>query len=77
MDAIQHFEELMAELEDIIKQMESSALRLEESLKLYRRGCELVSVLRQALASAQEEVLILSREKEILEPFSRANDASS
>lgn len=61
------FEAALGELETLVQRMESGALSLEESLAAYRRGTELVTHCRGALASVQQQVRVL--EGELLRPF--------
>lgn len=50
------FEELYRELEETAKQLERGNLPLEEALRLYERGTELVDRLREILRSAELRV---------------------
>lgn len=53
------FEEAFSELESMVKRMESGGLSLEESLRAYKRGAELVTHCRKLLAAAQQDVQVL------------------
>ncbi|HZX28897.1 MAG TPA: exodeoxyribonuclease VII small subunit, partial [Telluria sp.] len=53
------FEEAMAELAQLVSQMESGQLPLEASLAAYKRGAELLQYCRQQLADAEQQVKIL------------------
>ena len=55
----QNFESALAELENIVAQMESGKLPLEETLSAYKRGAELLQYCQSALADAQQQVLVL------------------
>jgi exodeoxyribonuclease VII small subunit len=55
----QNFESALAELENIVAQMESGKLPLEETLSAYKRGAELLQYCQNALADAQQQVLVL------------------
>jgi exodeoxyribonuclease VII small subunit len=55
----QSFESALAELENIVAQMESGQLPLEETLSAYKRGAELLQFCQNALADAQQQVLVL------------------
>jgi exodeoxyribonuclease VII small subunit len=55
----QTFESAMAELEDIVSEMEAGQLPLEKSLTAYKRGAELLKFCQGALADAQQQVKIL------------------
>lgn len=50
------FEENMQRLEQIIRSMERGEVALEESLKLFREGTELVSVCESLLENAELQV---------------------
>ncbi len=64
------FEAALAELEDLVQQMESGSLTLEQSMAAYRRGADLVRHCRTALADVQQQVRIL--EGDLLKPFDGA-----
>ena len=53
------FEAALAELEQVVADMESGKLPLEESLAAYRRGAELLKQCRSRLDDAQQQVRIL------------------
>ena len=53
------YREASAELEMIIKALESNQLELEDSLARYQRGVELLADLRGRLANAQQRVSAL------------------
>ncbi len=59
------YNEANAELESIVKALESNQLELEESLKLYQRGVELLTSLRRRLADAEQQVSSLMGQIEI------------
>ncbi|MDD4000464.1 MAG: exodeoxyribonuclease VII small subunit [Bacilli bacterium] len=48
------FEELLKELEEIVKVLEAGNLSLEESISKYQRGLELSSLCKQKLLDAKE-----------------------
>lgn len=50
------FEENMARLEQIVRSMERGEVALEESLKLFKEGTELVSACSKLLDNAELEV---------------------
>ncbi|HSO05807.1 MAG TPA: exodeoxyribonuclease VII small subunit [Pelomicrobium sp.] len=62
------FEEALAELEALVGRMEDGELPLEESLKAYRRGAELLQFCQARLKDAQQQVKIL--DGEALQDFS-------
>lgn len=59
------YNEANAELEGIVKALESNQLELEESLALYQRGVELLASLRSRLAGAEQRVMALMGEIEV------------
>lgn len=50
------FKEMMAELEGIVRRLEGNELELEDSLKIYERGVELLRVSRSRLDETQDKV---------------------
>lgn len=57
------FEAAMAELEDVVRKLESGQVALEESIALYERGAALKAHCDTKLRAAEEKVeLIRSRE---------------
>jgi exodeoxyribonuclease VII small subunit len=62
------FEEAMAELEELVDQMEAGELPLEASVAAYKRGSELVKYCATQLDKVENQVKIL--EGEMLKPFS-------
>lgn len=61
------FETAMADLEQLVADMESGKLSLEESLAAYKRGAELMSFCRTRLEEAQQQVRVL--EGSVLKEF--------
>lgn len=55
-----NYEDAIAELEDIVRKMESENLPLEQSLDAYKRGAELLKACQQSLSNAEQEVRIIS-----------------
>ncbi len=66
----QTFESALAELEEIVLDMEAGQLPLEKSLAAYKRGAELLKFCQGALQDAQQQVKIL--EDGALKNFSSA-----
>jgi exodeoxyribonuclease VII small subunit len=64
------FESSLAELEEIVAEMEAGQLPLEKSLAAYKRGAELLKFCQSALQDAQQQVKIL--EDGVLKNFSPA-----
>jgi exodeoxyribonuclease VII small subunit len=50
------FEEAMAALEDVVRQLESGDVALEKSIALYERGAELKAHCETKLREAEEKV---------------------
>ena len=67
------YESAMAELEQIVADMEAGKLSLEDSLAAYKRGAELLTFCRGRLEDAQQQVRVL--EEGVLKDFS-TGDAS-
>ncbi|MGH8717366.1 MAG: exodeoxyribonuclease VII small subunit [Burkholderiales bacterium] len=70
----QNFESALTELENIVAQMESGQLPLEEALSAYKRGAELLQYCQNALANAQQQVLLL--ENGVLNKFQSGETSS-
>jgi len=67
------FESAMAELEQIVADMEAGKLSLDDSLAAYKRGAELLVFCRGRLEDAQQQVSIL--ENEVLKDFTVNGEA--
>lgn len=65
------FEDSMAELEQLVEQMEQGDITLEESLLSFERGIKLTRACQKALQDAEQKVQILLEKdgKQTLEPF--------
>ena len=72
--APQSFEQAMAELAQLVTQMESGALPLEASVAAYARGSELVKYCAGQLEKVESQVKVL--EGDMLKPFSNADEAA-
>jgi len=69
------FEEAMAELEQLVAQMEAGELPLEASVAAYKRGSELVKFCAAQLDKVESQVKVL--EGDMLKPFAAdANNAA-
>ena len=66
------FEDAIAELETIVDQMESGEMPLEESLKRYQRGVELVKAAHAKLKAVSQQVKML--EDGVLKPLELGED---
>ncbi|MGB1272024.1 MAG: exodeoxyribonuclease VII small subunit [Endozoicomonas sp.] len=53
------FEQSLADLESLVKQMESGDMSLEQSLKAFERGIRLTRDCQKALTEAEQKVQIL------------------
>ena len=71
---VQGFEAAMAELEQVVADMESGNLSLEDSLAAYKRGAELLQLCRGRLEDAQQQVRVL--EDGTLKAFQSTNDVT-
>ena len=79
-DLPQEFDAALAQLEEIVAQMERGDMSLEASLGAYQRGVALTRICQDRLARAEQKVKVLS--DELLKPFeldggSNNGDASS
>lgn len=70
----QGFETALSELEQVVANMESGKLSLEDSLAAYKRGAELLQQCRDRLEDAQQQVRVL--EEGTLKTFQITGDAS-
>ncbi len=61
----QDFEKSVAQLENIIKSMESGNLPLEESLQKYEDGIKLIRNCQQTLEQAQQRIKILNSQNKL------------
>jgi exodeoxyribonuclease VII small subunit len=61
------FEQAMAELEQLVSQMEGGSLPLEASVASYQRGAELVKYCNAQLERVEQQVKVL--EGDMLKPF--------
>ncbi len=68
------FEEAMAELAQLVTQMESGGLPLEASVAAYARGSELVKYCAAQLERVENQVKIL--EGDLLKPFADGDEAA-
>ena len=56
-----NFEQAMQRLEEIVEEMESGELPLEDLIVRYEEGMKLVKVCQERLASAEQRIEIISR----------------
>ena len=64
------FEDALAKLEDITKELEEGDLSLEDSLKYFDEGVKLAEYCNSKLGDAQRKVEILLKKDDSLEPVS-------
>ena len=58
------FEAAMSELESLVEKMEQGEFSLEESIKQFERGMELVRNCQKSLRAAEQKVLQLAVQKD-------------
>jgi exodeoxyribonuclease VII small subunit len=63
----QSYEQALAELESLVAAMEGAQLPLDDLLKNYRRGAQLLEFCRTRLQAVEQQVKLLERGQ--LEPF--------
>ena len=64
------FESALAELENLVNQLEEGDLSLEQSLKSFERGVQLVRAGQLRLSQAEQQVqILLHQDDEQLAPF--------
>jgi exodeoxyribonuclease VII small subunit len=56
------FEELLAEIKDIVRKMEDQDTGLDESIALYERGAVLIRQCEEVLANAELKIAELGRD---------------
>lgn len=67
------FEQAMAELAQLVAQMEAGQLPLEASVAAYARGSELVKLCAAQLEKVESQVKVL--EGDMLKPFAESGEA--
>ena len=74
-----HFEGAMDRLEEIVEQMESGKMMLEELIVRYEEGMKLVKTCQERLANAEEKIEIITRNsagKAVVQEFQPAQEAA-
>lgn len=61
--APKNFEEALARLENITRSMQNPETPLEDALKYYEEGCQLVVFCRDKLAEVEQKLQILDQDK--------------
>lgn len=73
-DLPQDFETALAQLEDLVSQMEDGSLPLDQSLAAYQRGVELARICQRLLDVAEQQVKVL--QGNLLRPLDEADAGS-
>jgi exodeoxyribonuclease VII small subunit len=69
------FESAIAELEDIVQEMENGTISLEQALERYQRGVGLLKHCQTVLQTAEQKILQLDGEALVpLEPSSKGRE---
>ncbi|MCC2625045.1 MAG: exodeoxyribonuclease small subunit [Burkholderiales bacterium] len=63
------FEEAMAELEQIVLQIENNEVKLETALEKYQLGMALIKFCQEKLAEVEQKVKILDTDTDSLKDF--------
>ena len=74
-----NFEKAMDRLEEIVEQMESGKMMLEELIVRYEEGMKLVKACQERLTSAEQRIEIITRNhagKPVVKEFEPAAEAS-
>ena len=72
-----NFETAMDRLEEIVEQMESGKMMLEELIGRYEEGMKLVKICQERLASAEQRIEIITRNhagKAVIKNFDPASE---
>lgn len=75
----QTFEQAMARLEDIVRQLEHGDASLEQSMLLFEEGTKLSAQLHQMLQNAEQTVSMLTQREDgtpVEHPFDMEGDAT-
>jgi exodeoxyribonuclease VII small subunit len=73
-----NFEGAMDRLEEIVEQMESGKMMLEELIGRYEEGMKLVKICQERLASAEQRIEIITRNhagKAVVKDFDAARES--
>lgn len=60
-----NIEEAFSKITSIVEQLEAPEITLEESMKLYRQGVELLTECGKSLDRIEKEMIVLTEEGEI------------
>lgn len=69
----QNFASAMAELEDVVRKLETGDAPLEEAITLYKRGMELSKYCHEKLTDAEEQLISIVNENGEKTPFNPEN----
>jgi exodeoxyribonuclease VII small subunit len=75
-----NFEGAMDRLEKIVEQMESGKLTLEDLIKRYEEGMNLVKICQERLANAEQKIEIIARNsagKPVVKEFEPAQEPAT
>lgn len=50
------FEQVFSELENLVSKIENENLELEESLKYYKKSCDLINICEKLLSDAKQKI---------------------
>lgn len=65
------YEDMLTKLQDILNDLETDELKLEDSMKSYEEGVKLINKIYKILDSYEAKISIIKEEKEV--EFSEAN----
>jgi len=65
------YEEMLTKLQDILNNLETDELNLEDSMKSYEEGVKLINKIYKILDSYEAKISIIKEEKEV--EFSEGN----
>ena len=63
-NAEQSLEEVFSQLEQVMKEMESEDISLEDSFKLYNRGMDMLKICNDKIDTVEKKMLILDENGE-------------
>jgi exodeoxyribonuclease VII small subunit len=75
-----HFEGAMDRLEEIVEQMESGKMMLEDLIVRYEEGMKLVGICQERLSSAEQRIEVITRNnagKPVVKDFEPAPERES
>jgi exodeoxyribonuclease VII small subunit len=69
-----NFAAAMAELEEVVRKLESGDAPLEEAITLYKRGMELSKFCHEKLTNAEQQLISIVNEDGEKTPFKLGNE---